>query len=686
MVSMYLVKCLKLAYVFVFMLLTLFSLPVMSAESSVAVLASDEMLELPIEDLLNVKITSVSKKSQALSDAAAAVFVISQDDIKRSGVTSVPEALRMAPGVEVARVSSNKWAVSARGFNGSFANKLLVLMDGRSVYTPAFSGVYWDAQDVLLEDVERIEVIRGSGAALWGANAVNGVINIITQSASKTQGGLLVAGTGSKETGFGAFRYGTQLNEDTAMRAYVKGFERGSFATQTGSDSGDDWQKQQGGFRIDSHVSMVDDVTLQGDLYQNKNNQTLLMPTLVAPYTQQLSDTANASGGNLTTRWQHTVSLTEKYTLQAYYDHYQRDELFMGEVRDTLDVDFQHNVLLTERQDVIWGLDYRYSHDDMKGTAYSTIDPSSRNNQLFSAFVQDEVMLIDKRLWLTIGSKFEHNDYTGFEGQPTAKLMWEPQAGQRVWASVSRAVRTPSRLENDMNLHIRTFTTAVPGLPFQVPVALTLMGDRDYKAETLLSYELGYRINVVDTVSLDLTAFYNDYTHLRSTTRGTPSIVGTMPNGSIEQPTFFSNHSYGNTYGFEMATVWQMADWWRWDANYSFLDTHLYAYDVDQGASPQHKTSLRAGLTPVKNITLDFWLRYVGAATSINPIRGTEAHAISAYTALDIRLGWKPHSSLELSVTGQNLLDKYHLEYVDEFYTAPTAIPRAVYGKVVWTF
>ncbi|MEQ1528954.1 MAG: TonB-dependent receptor, partial [Methylococcales bacterium] len=421
-----------------------------------------EVLDLNIEDLVNVQVTSVSQKAQALSDAPAAVFVISNEDIKRSGVTSIPEALRMAPGVDVARINANKWAISARGFNGSIANKLLVLIDGRSVYTPAFSGVYWDSQDVMLEDVDRIEIIRGPGATLWGANAVNGVINVITKHSEDTQGGLLTAGGGTKETGFGAFRYGAKLGKDTSVRAYIKGFQRDEFKTPEGLNAGDDWHKQQGGFRIDSRLSMQDDVTLQGDIYQGGLHQSITTPTYQPPYQQALSDTIHISGGNITTRLHHNFSSTSDYILQFYFDHYKRQEFIETEERDTLDLDFQHNFAFGKRHNLIWGLDYRYTYDNFATTSLVKLNPSRRGTQLFSAFIQDEIMLIDDTLWFTLGSKFEHNDYTGFEGQPTARLMWAPHTGHRFWASVSRSVRTPARAEHDVSIHQRTQLVSDP--------------------------------------------------------------------------------------------------------------------------------------------------------------------------------------------------------------------------------
>ena len=643
----------------------------------------EEVLDLSIEDLVNVEVTSVSKKAQALSDAPAAIFVISHEDIKRSGVTSVPEALRMAPGIEVARISSNKWAVSARGFNGSFANKLLVLIDGRSVYTPAFSGVYWDTQDVLLEDVDRIEVIRGPGATLWGANAVNGVINIISKTAENTQGGQLIGGMGTMEAEFGSFRYGKKLGNDTYARAYVKGFQRDENKTPSGNDAEDEWNKQQGGFRLDSRLTEQDELTVQGDLYQGRINQSLLLPTLTRPYALPVHDQQKISGWNITSKLQHTFSSTAAYTLQFYYDRYNRSEYIESESRDTLDVDFQHNFKLNEQQTIIWGLDYRYTLDDFGSSPWAKVIPSSRGVQLFSGFVQDEFTLIDETLWFTLGSKFEHNDYTGFECQPTAKLLWAPSPGQRLWASISRAVRTPSRAEHDVNV----FQLMVPprAETFNIPVSVMMQGNPNFKSEILFAYELGYRFTFSSKASLDLTAFYNDYSKLRSGNRTTLLPIGIYPNLTLQQSVSLSNDYSANTYGFEMAGVWQMLDWWRWDATYSYLQTDYYDGTSDQGASPQHKTSIRAGLTPTKDINLDLWLRYNGTASALNT-KGINAYPIPAYVTLDARIAWKPFNALELSVTGQNLLDDYHLEYVEENYVIPTEIARGVYGKVSWQF
>ncbi|MFA5982656.1 MAG: TonB-dependent receptor [Methylococcaceae bacterium] len=646
-----------------------------------------DVTELDISDLLNVQVTSVSKKAKPLSDSPSAIFVISNEDIKRSGVTSIPEALRMAPGIDVARISSNKWAVTARGFNGNFANKLLVLVDGRTVYSPSFSGVFWDAQDVMMEDVDRIEVIRGPGATLWGANAVNGVINIITKRTEDTQGGLLTAGGGNLESGFGALRYGLKLGEDSHARAYVKGFQRDNFSGAPdpaqgldASNAHDAWEKQQGGFRIDSRLTDQDDFTFQGDIYQSHVNQALLQPTLSSPrFINRVDSTAQLAGWNITSRLKHTTSLTSEYSLQFYYDHTERRENLIGQSLDTLDLDFQHNFELSSAQNVIWGLGYRSNLDNFTNSVLLQANPRSRNTQLFSAFVQDEIQLIDDKLWLTLGSKFEHNDYTGFEGQPSIKLLWAVNTQHRFWSSISRAVRTPSRAENDITLLEGIFPVQLAA-NVSAPVPFTLVGSRDFKAEELLAYELGYRFAIGNQLSVDLTAFYNDYKSLRT-------IATDFSQLPFRLPSNFTNNGTTQTYGLESATVWQMTGWWRWHANYSYLKTDINSTDnaTLNPISPNHKVSLRAELTPNNKVNLDFWLRYNSSARAVQ-VRTLQTVPISEYVTLDARVAWKLHPAVELSVTGQNLLDNRHIEYVDESYTLPTEIVRGVYGKLAFNF
>jgi iron complex outermembrane receptor protein len=648
----------------------------------------NEALDLSVEDLLNVEVTSVAKKAQSLNDAPAA-FVISNEDIKRSGSTNIPDALRLAPGLDVARIDGNKWAVSARGFNGRRANKLLVLIDGRSAYTRSFSGVYWENQDVMMEDIDRIEVIRGPGATLWGANAVNGVINIITKNSSETQGGLVNAGGGNREQGFGSFRYGTKLGENTTARAYVKGSNRGENTLQSGGKAGDDWSKVQGGFRLDSHLGIQDVLTVQGDIYQSTINQLSNFSQLAPPFEFTENDKTSASGGNVLGRLQHTFSPTSDYSLQFYYDTYIRKDVAYNESRDTLDLDFQHRFALLDGHEIIWGVGYRFGHDNLagkmiqNGTTPYNLNPASVNDQVVSGFIQDELTLIESTLWLTVGSKFEHNDYSGFEGQPSARIMWAPHNQHRLWAGISRAVRTPSRAEQSLTALIRVIPPqALTFPPFGTPpVAVISQGDTNFMSEEVISYEAGYRTTFSKSVSLDVTGFYNDYRDLRYSLPVAQDFNGAY----VTQSLAFSNALSGKTYGIEIATVWQMLDWWRWDVNYSWLHTQLgNPGDGPQtGISPQQRVSLRGSLSPRRDIDLDFWLRYVDPNSATGVLGDT---IIKGYVALDLRTAWRPYRGIELSVVGQNLMAQKHLEYINENQTLPTLIDRGVYGKISWSF
>ena len=647
--------------------------PVLHAEEQ------NDVFNLSVEDLLHAKVTSVAKKAQSLNDAPAAVFVISNEDIRRAGVTSIPEALRLAPGMDVARIDANKWAVGSRGFSGRFDNKLLVLIDGRSAYTRTFAGVYWENQDVMLEDIDRIEVIRGPGAALWGANAVNGVINIITKHSSQTQGALFNAGGGNQEQGFGSFRYGVKFGEDTTARAYVQGFNRGENTHVSGGNAGDDWRKVQGGFRLDSQLSPRDAMTVQGDVYQANINQFSTYPQVTPPFRITETDKNSTYGGNVLSRWQHTISPTSDYTLQFYYDTYTRNEVPFYDHRDTLDLDFQHRFGWLDWHEIIWGLNYRFGHDRLlgtniqNGTAIYHIDPPSVNDQVYSGFIQDEMTLVDNKLWLTIGSRFEHNDYSGFEGQPSARIMWAPHNQHRLWAGVSRAVRTPSRGDQDASLLAAAGVFPQLGLG-TIPVVVIGRRNPGFRSEEVIAYEAGYRTTFAKSASLDVTGFYNDYRDLSSGMIGTPAF-----NGSSLIIPFTSNNSQRlKTYGVEIATVWQMLDWWRWEGNYSWLHTQLLDRGVlgQNARSPEQRMSLRGVLSPWKDIDLDFWFRYVDT-NFISP-----STPVKSYVTLDLRLAWRPNPHTELALVGQNLLAQKHLETINQIQTLPTAIDRGLYGKI----
>lgn len=643
--------------------------------------ASGDLSDLSLEQLVNVQVTSVSKREESLSRAPAAVTVISRDDIQRSGARTIPDALRLVPGLQVAHVDSHTWAVSARGFNDSFANKLLVLMDGRSVYTPLFSGVYWDVQDTMLPDIDRIEVIRGPGATLWGANAVNGVINIITKSAKDTVGGLAVAGGGNEELGFAALRYGGQLGENAFYRVYTKYDSRDSSALPNGDLADDRWQMARTGFRIDWEANARANVTVQGDLYGGWLDQTYRFPTLTAPdYSEVVSKPIDVSGGNLLTRWTHEFSPDSDMTLQIYYDRTRRDaRRLLMEERDTFDIDWQHHWRINDWNYWTWGLGYRASMDHLEGDFLTSFDPERRISHLGSLFMQDEVTLVPDRLQLVLGSKFEHNDYTGFEFQPGARVSWTPGERHTFWAAVARAVRTPSRAEDGIRLNDRVSGGAPPTVG-------SVFGTADYKSEELTAYEAGYRVRLFERVSVDFATFYNDYDDLRTTEfRGAgldPSLPGSPIVGRID----IDNKAYGETFGGELAVTWQPVDWWRWRGSYSLLEVQLHPKPTsvdgdaedDERKSPHHQFFLQTSLDLPGHVHCDVMGRYVDQLRELG---------VDAYFAADARLAWRPTSRLEISVVGQNLFDDRHLEFV------PTIIPiqrtetqRSVYGKISFSF
>jgi len=657
--------------------------------------AAAELSEMNLEQLMNVEITSAGKKSQKLSGVAAAVHVITQEDIRRSGATSIPEALRLAPGIQVARIDANKWAISARGFNGRFANKLLVLMDGRSVYTPTYAGVYWEVQDTVLEDVDRIEVIRGPGATVWGANAVNGVINIITKQADKTQGGEVSVGGGAPQRIFGSARYGFRLGDNTQARVYVKGFDHDRYRIRDRSDSrgSDAWNQQRGGFRIDHDSRDGEVATLQGDWYSGNLQQDLELAQLAAPYTSHLHDQVNVAGANLLGRWRKALELGNEVSLQAYYDHTVRNEGFLAERRDTFDLELQHRLTVGERQDLNWGLGYRYTRDHFGNTDFVQMGSGERGFHLFSGYLQDEISLIPDELRLTLGTKLEHNDFTGFEVQPSLRLAWTPNSHHALWAAVSRAVRTPSRADDSAQTHLLVLPPLSGPNPTGFPIAISPTHNRGLRAETLLGFELGYRFLPGSSLSLDAAAYYNDYDRLRTITAG-PIFLRRSGNGLyVDQTLPFSNIESARSYGAELAVVWNPMPDWSLHAQYSYIaiDTAFSGprfgsnLELDKISPPQQQWSLRSSWDLPEHLELDLWLRYVDRiqAGIPQPVR------IDDYLTLDARLGWRPHPALDLSLVGQNLLDGAHPEFLMESgYQQRTLVevPRGFYLKLNWRF
>ncbi|HLF93010.1 MAG TPA: TonB-dependent receptor [Planctomycetota bacterium] len=638
-----------------------------------------DLTEMSLEDLLKIEVTSVSKREQQLIDAPAAITVIRGEDLRRTGATSVPEALRLVPGVFVGHLDSNKWAVGVRGFNDLFSNKLLVLIDGRSVYNPLFSGVFWDAQDTLLEDVERIEVIRGPGGTLWGANAVNGVINVTTKRAKDTQGGLVSVLGGNQEQLIAGARYGGKAGEDLYYRAYVKHLSRDAY---TGGD--DDWQASRAGFRTEWTPHESRTITLQGDVYTGESNQRWRVATLSAPFTNVFAAPARMSGGNVLARYEQDGGPGTQFRAQAYWDRTVRTGDILDETRDTVDFDVQYRFPLLGSHEVTIGAGYRWTTAETDGSFTFSLDPRHRTDGIGSAFIQDEIKLIEDRLTLTLGSKFEYNDYTGYEYQPGARLSWRPHERHAVWASASRAVRTPSQIEEDGQANI---AVQPPSILFPFPTAVRFVGDPDFRSEVLMAYELGYRFRPVDPLLFDIATFFNDYRSLRTSELGTffTEPPAAPPSNGV-QPLIADNNLSGHTYGVELAATWQVQENLRLYGTYTFLRMHLHTTDLNtdgsgknvERSSPRNMASLRASWDPVQDVTVDLIGRYV---------ESVQQWDVRHYVELDARVGWMITKNLEAAVVGQNLLHTSHFETNDsQIGNFATKVQRGAYLSLTWRF
>jgi iron complex outermembrane receptor protein len=612
-------------------------------------LSAAALKQLSIEQLMNVEITSVSKRPERLAQAAAAIQVITQDDIRRSGAASLPEALRLATNLQVAQVDSRQWALSARGFNGTTANKLLVLIDGRTVYTPLYSGVFWDVQDVPLVDVDRIEVISGPGATLWGANAVNGVINVITRSSRDTPGLLVAGGGGNELRGFGTARYGGALGPRWRYRVYGKGFGRQPTVLPNGRDAMDDWHFEQGGFRMDGDASPATRVSVHGDLYDGRISQL------------SGGDIA-VSGGNLAGTWSHTLSPNSDLQAELYFDHTHRNiPGTFGEELDTYNVDVQHRALLGDRHNVVWGLAYRLINDRVANSAGLAFLPAHVRRQWFTGFVQDEIAIVPARVQLALGTKLEHNDYTGWEVQPSGRVNWTVSQASTLWAAVSRALRTPSRIDREF---------FVPGQP-----PYFIAGGPNFHSEEELAYELGYRLQR-GAFTLALATFYNRYHGLRSIEKANPPAA---------TPLVLANGQEGESYGGELAADYRVTERWRLRAGYTDLRIQVWALptstDTSRGSgenhTPNRQFSLRSSADLGTRWSLDAQYRYVGEITN---------QQLPAYGELDARLAWHAARELDVSVHGRNLVHDQHAEFGPPPPGTRLSIERSVYGMIEWRF
>ena len=612
------------------------------AASRAAELHAQNLIDLSLEQLGNIEITSVSRYAERLSDAAASIYVINADDIRRSGANSIPEALRLAPNLQVARADNNQWSITARGFNSVLANKMLVLIDGRTVYSPLFSGVFWEAQEVMMEDVERIEVISGPGGTQWGSNAVNGVINVITRAAGDTRGNLAMVGGGNLENG-AAYRHGGEIEGGGNYRFYGRYFDRTNSNRADGSTSVQDASSRgQLGFRSD-YARHGNQFTFQGDAYQSEIDQG--------------ATTRRLLGANVLGRLTRDLGGGSDLYLQGYVDHSYRDQ--PGALHDTLttlDLEFHHGLRPTPGQRLLWGAGYRYTadHADNINLAVLAFLPARRDLTLGNVFVQDEIAL-RKNLVLTLGLKLEHNNYTGLEYLPNLRLAWKAREEHLLWTSLSRVVRTPARVDRDF------FS---PGRPPSFVVA----GGPDFHSEIANVAEIGYRAQPLRALSYSITAYHHYFSRLRSLE---PSAAGPV----------FENKIDGSTDGVEAWGAWRVNDWWRLSGGFTQQRIRLRVEPGGVGIGgtstlgndPSHWWTARSSFDFGRNVELDIMARHIGQLP--NPL-------VPGYTAVDARLGWKPRRDLELSVTAQNLFDPRHAEWG----VAPLRpeFERGVFFKVLW--
>ncbi len=644
---------------------------------------------LSLDELLDLEVVSVAKVPEKLTKTPAAISVITGEDLRRNGVRSLPEALRMVPGLHVYQIDGNKWAVSARGFSSRFANKMLVMIDGRTVYSTLFSGVFWDVQDTMIEDIDRIEVIRGPGGTLWGANAVNGVINIITRDSADTQGSLVSLRAEDGPDGEVSVRHGGWLNDRLSYRVYGKYFDRDSFERSDGADAEDQWHQGRGGFRMDMNISAANKMTLQGDLYKGKSGETVRYVTPSYPYLNYGSEEAPVSGGNILGRWNRAFSDKSEITFQAYYDRIERNEFFIDETLDTIDLDMQHRLDLAESLEFLYGLGYRYTKSDTTGKEtipgiYSyAMDPRVARDNLFSGFVQARIGIVGGRGEITVGSKFEHNDYTGFEYQPSIRALWNFNERHALWASISRSIRTPSRIEDDSNINIGLVQPPVNGMMTFV----RLMGNDEVDSEKVYSYESGYRGRLGENIFVDLSLFYNRYLDLLSGVPAgqiTPEFSASGPH--LVYPVLVANSRDAETYGLEMSCEVSVADWWRLTGGYSWLQMHLLDVGISQEARQGFGEDQNAEnlFSLVSYMDLPHDLELNSAFYYVSSLDGLD---IDSHVRVDLNLSWHVNRTVTLAAGCHNLFDDSHQEFSNAMDgILASEVPRKIYANLTISF
>jgi len=652
----------------------------LSTSVAIAQTSQPDLTTASLEDLMNVEVTSASRREQRAADIPAAVYVITRDDIRRSGLTSVPELLRLAPGVEVARIDSSKWAVTIRGSNHRFSDKLLVLVDGRTVYTRQFSGVHWDTLNVMIEDIDRIEVVRGPGGAVWGANAVNGVINIITKSATETQGPAIRASLGNNDGRSVAARYGG-TKDAMSYRVYVDSAQHPHTMLDESTAGEDDWTALKVGTRLDWHRG-EDRVTAQADVARSDSNFRFNFPDgVVAPplgWPLQLNP-SDATRGSALARWTREAGNGRTFEAQGFFEITERDEGFQHYDSKTYDADLKYHAR-QGRHDLVSGVGFRETREHSDPTFALVFTPEPPPLRVFNLFVQDEVRTFGDRLRLTGGVKFEHETLSSWSVQPTGRALWSISDRQRVWGAASRAIRTPSVVNRFARVNFTSFPSE-SGLP----IVVSILGNPDYQSEETFSVEGGYRFER-RPLSLDVSLFANHHDRLPTLEPLPPQVELTYGRPSILVASRFANLMEADTRGVEIAGRWSSAAWWRIDATYTYFRFTPHPDPAstaetnarDDGNTPNHQWSLRPAVTLGTRVDLNATVLRVGRIASLE---------VPAYTRADVRAEWKVTGRWSLVFAGQNLFGDPHAEFAGaELATTPMLIPRQINGRLVWRF
>lgn len=625
---------------------------------------ANDLVQLSLEELLATEVTSVAKKRQTVSETAAAVFVISQEDIRRSAATNLPELLRMVPGIEVAKIDGNSYAITARGFNGRNSNKLLVLIDGRAVYLSQFSGVFWDMQLVPVEEIERVEVVRGPGATIWGANAVNGVINVITKHAVDSLAGRATVEANTDDSRRAYARYGWQIGDDASLRLYALGQNRTALRNSNDEEAHDPARMVQFGFRTDWEPNSQNAFTLQGDYQYGDIKSTVELGELTPPFLSLQTFDGGFEGANILGRWTHSWSDEEAFTLQAYWDHVEREEYDSANIiRNLFDIDASARFVPLARHDIVLGANIRVENDDIDSSPRVIADPGERTLIWFGGYVQDDITLSPERWRLSLGSKVEYNELTGFEYQPSVRLIWTGDNGLAAWAAVSRAVRTPARFERDLALSLFVQPPMTDLNPGPLPIQFNQVANRGKESETLIAYEAGFRGTLGSSVSVDLAAFYNDYDNILTTSLGQPIPVGTPIPTFFDVSTSLINAAKAEAFGLEASLDARLTPYWSVDiaGSWQHLDVDVDGANLDsalveqlQRSSPRAQVNVRSGLDLTNDIEANVWVRYVGDLGD---------DVVESYTDLDAHILWRPTSDIELRLSGENLLEPRRQEF-----------------------